>query len=96
MDKASVQYAGSQRATGDGRDQPNKEQYFDLIIKWKPAKKNGHVTKFYSYEQGPIIIGPYIFFILILLIFFALSNHKRRMFIFLEGSRYINGALYNK
>ena len=65
MDKASVQYAGSQRATGDGRDQPNKEQYFDLIIKWKPAKKrerNGHITKSYSYEQGPIIIGPLLLF----------------------------------
>ena len=36
MYKTSVQYAGSQGATGDRGDQPNKEQYFDLIIKWEP------------------------------------------------------------
>ena len=50
-----------------------------------------YVTKSYSYEQGPIVKGPYFmrsfFFILILLIFIALSDHIRRMFIFLEGSR---------
>ena len=38
MDKLSVDDAGPERASRDGRDEPQKHQDFQLVVEWEPKK----------------------------------------------------------
>ena len=38
MDKLSVDDAGPERASRDGRDEPQKHQDFQLVVEWEPEK----------------------------------------------------------